>query len=152
MNPLNCICVKEVLPCEWSKQRGTLSTACRPPAGISGTEGPAIQASPGLASGLVQGFSGGLGGILPASRNEVQQELQVQELTLERIAQRLNQLTPVHSHPPEGLEGLCDGHLRVESIIEVLASSVLAVHAVRPTTCASFFCSLIGCKGHCIAD
>lgn len=52
-----------------------------------------MQASP--ASGVVQGFLGGVDGLFPANRNEVDKELQVQELTLERISQRLDQLTPV---------------------------------------------------------
>lgn len=58
--------------------------------GTGDTEDLRMQTVPGLVS-LGQGFHG----LFPISRNEVNQELQVQTLTLNQIAQRLDRLTPV---------------------------------------------------------
>ena len=52
---------------------------------------PALQSISSKVTGFAQGFSG----LLPASENEVNQELQTEQLTIDALAQRINQLTPV---------------------------------------------------------
>ena len=60
-------------------------------AGANSAKWSALQSVPSKATAFAQGVSG----LFPASENEVNQELQAEQLTIDALAQRTNQLTPV---------------------------------------------------------